>query len=131
MTRAMLVTVLARYDGVDTATGATWYEKGVAWAAANNISSGADLDAPVSREQLATMLYRYAVSSGLDTTASGTLTGFTDAGSVSGYASDAMAWAVGAGLISGNPDGTLAPRDSATRGEVAAILMRFCENVMK
>lgn len=131
MTRGMLVTVLARYDGVDTSAGTVWYEKGAEWAAANGVSSGADLDAPVSREQLATMLYRYAASSGMSTAAAGALTGFTDAGSVSGYASDAMAWAVGAGLISGNPDGTLAPRDSATRGEVAAILMRFCENVMK
>lgn len=131
MTRGMLVTVLARYDGVDTTTGATWYETGVAWAAANNISSGADLDMPVSREQLATMLYRYAVSSGLDTTASGSLTGFTDAGSVSGYAADAMAWAVGTGLIGGTDKGELNPNGSATRAEVAAILMRFCENVMK
>lgn len=131
MTRGMLVTVLARYDGVDTASGATWYEKGVEWAAANNISSGADLDAPVSREQLATMLYRYAAFSGLDTTASGALTGFADAGSVSGYAADAMAWAVGMGLIGGTDKGELDPKGSATRAEVAAILMRFCENVMK
>lgn len=131
MTRGMLVTVLARYDGVDTASGATWYEKGVEWAAANNISSGADLDAPVSREQLATMLYRYAAFSGLDTAASGALTGFADAGSVSGYAADAMAWAVGMGLIGGTDKGELDPKGSATRAEVAAILMRFCENVMK
>lgn len=131
MTRGMLVTVLARYDGMDTTTGATWYETGVAWAAANNISSGTDLDAPVSREQLATMLYRYAASNGLDTTASGALTGYADAGSVSGYASDAMAWAVGAGLIGGTDKGELNPTGSATRAEVAAILMRFCENVMK
>lgn len=131
MTRGMLVTVLARYDGVDTTTGATWYETGVAWAATNNISSGTDLDAPVSREQLATMLYRYTTSSGLDTTASGALTGFADAGSVSSYASDAMAWAVGAGLIGGTDKGELNPTGSATRAEVAAILMRFCENVMK
>lgn len=131
MTRGMLVTVLARYDGVDTSAGATWYEKGVEWAAANSISSGADLDAPVSREQLVTMLYRYAASSGLDTSAGGALTGFADAGSVSGYAASAMAWAVGTGLISGNADGELAPQSSATRAEVAVILMRFCENVMK
>ena len=131
MTRGMMVTVLARYDGVDTTTGATWYEKGVDWAAANNISSGADLDAPVSREQLATMLYRYAVASGLNTAASGSLNGFADAGSVSDYAADAMAWAVGAGLIGGTDKGELNPGGSATRAEVATILMRFCENVVK
>ncbi|MBD5170035.1 MAG: S-layer homology domain-containing protein [Oscillibacter sp.] len=131
MTRGMMVTVLARYDGVDTTTGATWYEKGVDWAAANNISSGADLDAPVSREQLATMLYRYAVASGLNTAASGSLNGFADAGSVSNYAADAMAWAVGAGLIGGTDKGELNPGGSATRAEVATILMRFCENVVK
>lgn len=131
MTRGMMVTVLARYDGVDTSAGATWYEKGVEWAAENNISSGADLDAPVSREQLAAMLYRYAAASGLDTAASSELTGFADAGDVSGYAAEAMAWAVGAGLIGGMDKGELNPSGSATRAEVATILMRFCENVMK
>ncbi len=131
MTRGMMVTVLARYDGVDTSAGTTWYEKGVEWAAANNISSGADLDAPVSREQLAAMLYRYAAASGLDTAASSELTGFADAGDVSGYAAEAMAWAVGAGLIGGTDKGELNPSGSATRAEVATILMRFCENVMK
>lgn len=131
MTRGMMVTVLARYDGVDTSAGATWYEKGVEWAAANGISSGVDLDTPVSREQLAAMLYRYAAASGLDTAASGALTGFADAGSVSDYAAEAMAWAVGAGLIGGTDKGELNPTGSATRAEVAAILMRFCENVMK
>ncbi len=131
MTRGMMVTVLARYDGVDTSAGATWYEKGVEWAAENNISSGADLDAPVSREQLAAMLYRYAAASGLDTAASSELTGFADAGDVSGYAAEAMAWAVGAGLIGGTDKGELNPSGSATRAEVATILMRFCENVMK
>lgn len=131
MTRGMMVTVLARYDGVDTSAGATWYEKGVEWAAANGISSGVDLDTPVSREQLAAMLYRYAAASGLDTAASGALTGFADAGSVSDYAAEAMVWAVGAGLIGGTDKGELNPTGSATRAEVAAILMRFCENVMK
>ncbi len=131
MTRGMMVTVLARYDGVDTSAGATWYEKGVEWAAENNISSGADLDVPVSREQLAAMLYRYAAASGLDTAASSELTGFADAGDVSGYAAEAMAWAVGAGLIGGTDKGELNPSGSATRAEVATILMRFCENVMK
>lgn len=131
MTRGMMVTVLARYDGVDTSAGATWYEKGVGWAAANGISSGADLDTPVSREQLAAMLYRYAAASGLDTTASGALTGFADAESVSDYAAEAMVWAVGAGLIGGTDKGELNPNGSATRAEVATILMRFCENVMK
>lgn len=131
MTRGMMVTVLARYDGVDISAGATWYEKGVEWAAENNISSGADLDAPVSREQLAAMLYRYAAASGLDTAASSELTGFADAGDVSGYAAEAMAWAVGAGLIGGTDKGELNPSGSATRAEVATILMRFCENVMK
>lgn len=131
MTRGMMVTVLARYDGVDISAGATWYEKGVEWAAENNISSGADLDAPISREQLAAMLYRYAAASGLDTAASSELTGFADAGDVSGYAAEAMAWAVGAGLIGGTDKGELNPSGSATRAEVATILMRFCENVMK
>ena len=131
MTRAMLVTVLARYDGVDTAGGGTWYEKGADWAKSNGVSNGSDLDAPVTREQLATMLYRYAASAGLNTAASGSLDGFADVSNVSGYASEAMRWAVGTGLISGRDGSVLAPQDTATRAEVATILMRFCENVQQ
>lgn len=129
MTRAMLITVLARYDGADT-EGESWYEKALAWASARGISSGENPDTPVSREQMAAMLYRYAAFIGKDSGMRGDLTGFADGDSVSGYAGEAMAWAVGAGIIGGTDKGLLAPRNGATRAEAAAILMRFCMNIL-
>lgn len=124
MTRAMIVTVLARLENVDTSTGATWYEAGQQWAIANGISDGSNLEASLTREQLATMLYRYAGSPAV----SGSLNQFSDVSSVSNYATDAMAWAVQNGLISGMGNDTLAPQGQATRAQVAAILQRFLEN---
>lgn len=127
MTRAMLMTVLARFDGEDTAGGSVWYEKGMAWAVANGVSDGSNPNGSITREQFATMLWRYAGSPA----AGGSLTGFSDAGSVSGYATDAMRWAVSTGIISGMGNGLLAPQGNATRAQVAAILMRFTENLTK
>lgn len=122
MTRAMLMTVLARYDGEDTTTGATWYEKGMDWAKAKGVSDGTNPDANVTREQLATMLYRYAGSPEHN----GALDRFPDADAVNSYAADAMRWAVENGIIGGMGDGTLNPQGDATRAEVAAVLARFC-----
>ncbi len=127
MTRAMLLTVLARYDGIDVDGGAVWYEKGVSWAVERGISSGEDLEQPVSREQLATMLYRYAASAGVDNDSRASLEDFADADRISAYAAQAMAWAVETGLIGGTDRGELLPQSSATRSEAATILMRFCE----
>ena len=121
MSRGMIVTVLARFDGVDTSAGASWYEAGVQWAVEAGISDGSGLDQPLTREQLATMLHRYAGSPAV----TGGADAFPDAGSVSDFAADAMAWAVENGLISGMGDGTLAPQGQATRVQVAAILQRF------
>ena len=121
MSRAMIVTVLARMEGVDTASGVNWYDAGVQWAVAQGISDGTNLDQPLTREQLATMLYRYA---GQPDTA-GSLSAFPDGGQVSGYATQAMAWAVENGLIGGTGAGTLNPQGEASRVEVAAILQRF------
>ena len=110
----------------------TWYTSAVAWASANGIVSGvgsgrfAPMEA-ITREQLAAMLYRYARYSGLDTSAKGDLSKFTDGGCVSAWASDAMAWAVGAGLLSGKTANVIDPTGAATRAEVATILMRFAE----
>ena len=123
MTRAMLMTVLARLDGEDTTGGGIWYEKGIAWAIANGVSDGSAPSAPVTREQLATALWRYAGSPAV----SDSLASYSDADSVSAYARDAMRWAVSTGVISGMGDGVLAPRNSATRAQVAAILMRYVE----
>ena len=121
-TRAMLMTVLARYAGEDTTGGATWYEKGMNWAKAKGVSDGTNPNANITREQLVTMMYRYAGSPKAD----GKLDSFSDAASVSTYAADAMQWAVANGIVNGS-NGKLNPQDNATRAEVAAILMRFCE----
>ncbi|MCB6694859.1 CocE/NonD family hydrolase [Agathobaculum butyriciproducens] len=121
-TRAMLMTVLARYAGEDTTGGATWYEKGMNWAKAKGVSDGTNPNANITREQLVTMMYRYAGSPKAD----GKLDSFSDAASVRTYAADAMQWAVANGIVNGS-NGKLNPQDNATRAEVAAILMRFCE----
>lgn len=143
MTRAMLVTVLYRLEGEPTVTGRSsftdvrsgaYYEKSVIWAAANGIVTGTDStsfspDTKVTREQLAAILYRYAQYRKLDTDASAKLNSFTDAGSVSAYASEALGWAVSEGLING-ASGKLMPKGDATRAQVAAILHRFVKNVL-
>ena len=121
-TRGMLMTVLARYAGTDTTDGATWYEKGMEWAKTNGVSDGTNPNADITREQLVTMMYRYAGSPKAD----GKLDSFSDAASVSTYAADAMQWAVANGIVNGS-NGKLNPQNNATRAQVAAILMRFCE----
>ena len=121
MTRGMVNTVLARLAGVDTAGGATWYEKGTEWAKAAGISDGTNPTGMVTREQLAAILYRNAGSPAT----SGNLDIFLDSGRVSAYATDAMRWAVEQGIISGMGDGRLDPKGNATRAQVAAMLMRF------
>ncbi len=121
-TRGMLMTVLARYAGEDTTGGAPWYQKGMEWAKAHGVSDGTNPEVNITREQLVTMLYRYAGSPA----ASGSLDNFSDASTVSSYAVNAMQWAVANGIVNGS-NGKLNPQDNATRAEVAAILMRFCE----
>lgn len=121
MSRAMLMTVLASLDGADTSSGGTWYAGGVEWAVAHGISDGSNPERAITREQLAAMLYRCAGSPRAD---SKTLA-FSDAQSVSGYAQEAMCWAVERGLLCGYGNGLLAPKDSATRAEVAAVLRQY------
>ncbi|MDO4515543.1 MAG: S-layer homology domain-containing protein [Bacillota bacterium] len=125
MTRAQLMTVLARFDGQDTNGGATWYEKGMEWAKANGVSDGSNPSGSITREQLATMLWRYSGSPVVE----GSMDHFTDAEAVSDYAADAMRWAVETGLISGVDNNTLDPQGNATRAQLATILMRFCQNL--
>ena len=127
MTRAMLMTVLARFDGQDTEGGEIWYEKGMAWAQDKGVSDGTNPAAPSTREQVVTMLYRYAGSPA----AEGEIDRFSDADRVSPYAADAMCWAVGTGIIEGMGDNTLAPQDGATRAQIATMLQRFCVNLIK
>ena len=136
-TRGMVVTILWRLDGSPawtTASGfsdveeSAYYAEAVGWASANGIVGGYDNETfgpgdPITREQMAAILYRFAQTQGWDTTASADLSSYTDASQISAYALTALQWANGAGLIAGS-GGALLP---ATRAQVAAILMRLCE----
>ena len=128
-TRGMIVTILARVEGVNT-NGNPWYAAGQKWAMDNGISDGTNMPGVITREQLATILYRYAKQKGYDVSKSAALTGFSDADKVSGYAAEAMQWAVAEGLLQGS-NGKLNPQGSATRAQVATILMRFMEKIAK
>ena len=112
----------------------SWYGPAVYWARANGIVTGTSdttftPDRPVTRQEMAAILHRYAEFAGYDVSASADLSGYTDAGDIAGYAQTAMAWANGVGLVTGTSDTTLSPTGSAVRGQVATILMRFLEHV--
>ena len=124
MTRAMVWAILARIDG-ETVTGSSWIETARAWAMSEGVSDGTDANGLVTREQLATMLWRYAGEPDSEYS----LSAFTDAASVSEWAETAMSWAVENGLITGVTANTLVPSGSATRAQCAAILMRYVENI--
>ena len=142
-TRGMIVTILWRLEDSPEADGQTgftdvadgaWYADAVNWAAEQGIVEGYDNGGfgpgdIITREQMALILYRYAQYKGYDTSATGALDGFADAGAVSGWAEDAVAWAVGAGLMEGKGGDMLDPTGTATRAEAAAILTRFCQNI--
>lgn len=128
-TRGMIVTILARVEGVNT-TGNPWYAAGQKWAMQNDISDGTNMPGVITREQLATILYRYAKQKGYDVSKSAALTGFVDSDKVSSYAFDAMQWAVAEELLKGS-NGKLDPQGSATRAQVATILMRFMQKYEK
>ena len=118
-TRGQLMTVLARLSGADTSGNAI--EKGVAWAVANGVSDGTNPDGSITREQLVTMIYRFCGSPAV----TGDLSAYTDAGSVSDWAKDAMLWAVSNGISSGRTDTTFDPNASVTREELVTMLWRF------
>ena len=141
-TRAQLVTILYRLEGEPAVSGdlpftdveaGIWYTDAILWAAQNNIVNGvSDTEfAPgddLTRQQLVTILYRYAEAKGYDVSASADLSGYPDAGQVQDYAQPAMAWAVAEGIVEGM-DGNLNPAGNASRAQIATILMRFCEDV--
>ncbi len=143
-TRGMLVTILYRLEGEPAVTGEAgfddvaagqWYTDAVIWAAANDIVNGIGdnqfgPENTLTREQLVTMLYRYAQNKGYDVTASADLSGYPDAGQIQSWAQEAMTWAVAEGIVEGM-DGNLNPAGNATRAQIATILMRFCEGVAK
>ncbi len=128
MTRAMVWAILARIDG-ETVTGAAWATDARAWAMAEGVSDGTDPNGLVTREQFATMLYRYAVAKGYDVSIgeSTNILSYADFASISEYAIPAMQWACGSGIVTGVTDSTLAPQGTATRAQCAAMLMRFAE----
>ena len=142
-TRGMIVTILYRLEDTPAVSSMAdftdvetdqWYSDAIAWAAANSIVGGYGNglfgpDDPITREQLATILYRYAQYKDYDTASSADLSRYADFEQVSEWAQEAMAWANGEGIISGTSAVTLAPKDSATRAQAAVMLMRFCENI--
>lgn len=130
LTRAMAWTILARLDGVDTDGGATWYSIAQEWAIAKGISDGTEPMADITREQLVTMLYRFAEMNGADVTQGGMgIKEYEDYAEISDWALTAMAWAVNNGVIEGDA-GLLRPTAACTRAEAAAILMRSCDNIL-
>lgn len=143
-TRAQVVTVLYRLAGQPAADwenpfwdvpASAWFHDAVTWAWENDITGGVSsthfgAGNAVTREQLATFLYRYAQDQGYDTSARADLSGYSDAGLVSSYATEALSWANATGLITGTTGTTLSPKGSATRAQVATILSRFCQDVI-
>ena len=143
-TRAQVVTVLYRLAGQPAADwenpfwdvpASAWFHDAVTWAWENDITGGVSsthfgAGNAVTREQLATFLYRYAQDQGYDTSARADLSGYSDAGLVSSYATEALSWANATGLITGTTATTLSPQGSATRAQVATILSRFCQDVI-
>lgn len=138
LSRAMVATVLYRQAGSPAVTGSStfpdlkddWYADAVAWAQEAKVVIGDDKglfrpDDDVTREEMVTMLYRFAASQNMDTTTTGDLSNFTDASSVQSYATEPMTWAVGNGIILGMGNNELAPRESATRAQFAAITARL------
>ena len=144
MTRAMMVTVIYRLENEPKTSGVipfddvkegTWYTDAVIWAFENGIvygtGNGFEPDVSVTREQMATLLYRYMHFLEFDTGERGDLSRFSDGSKVSSWAADAMAWAVGVGLFRGDDLGCLNPRDDATRAEVATLMERLVTMMVK
>lgn len=141
--RAMIVTMLYRLEGSPAVSGSAsfpdvaagqWCADAVAWASANGIVTGYDNgnfgpEDTITREQLAVIFYRYAAYKGYDKTPAASLDSYADAAKVSPYATQAMGWAIGTGLITGTSDTTLSPGGFATRAQAAVILTRFCQNL--
>lgn len=129
MADSPVVNYLMDYD--DVAEG-SWYAEAIRWATSAGVVGGYGNGTfgpndPITREQMAVMLYRYAQHMGYDVTARADLTGYIDADQISGYAAEALAWANVEGIVNGTSDTTLAPKGSATRAQAAVMLMRFCQ----
>ena len=127
LTRAMVWTIIARMSGVDTTGGSSWYAKAQEWVVVNGISDGENPTAAITRQELVTMLYRYAQIKGYDVSVgeSTNILSYVDATSISEYAMSAFQWACGSGLTEGDENGALTPLATATRAQAAAMIMRF------
>ena len=127
LTRAMVWTIIARMSGVDTTGGSSWYAKAQEWVITNGISDGENPTAAITRQELVTMLYRYAQIKGYDVSVgeSTNILSYVDATSISEYAMSAFQWACGSGLTEGDENGALTPLATATRAQAAAMIMRF------
>ena len=119
--RAMVITMLARLDGADTEGGSVWYEKAVAWAIRTGVSDGSQLDASITRQQIVTMLWRFAGSPEPQSS----LHGYRDLDQIADYAIEAMTWAVEQKIIQGIGDGLLDPNGTATRAQIAEIFRNY------
>ena len=143
LNRAMLVTILWRQEGQPKAEASSftdltqdWYKAAVDWAAAEGIVKGMSETTfapndPITREQMAAILYRYAEFKGADVSGITELSAYIDAGSISDWAEDALGWAVDSGLMKGVTETTLQPQGNATRAQVAVLMQRLCENILK
>jgi len=144
-TRAMVVTILYRLEGQPTVSGGAtfadvlpgqWYSDAVAWAQSTGVVFGYSDTAfgpqdLVTREQIAAILFRYTARKNAAVSVRSDLASFKDAGEISAWASDSIQWANAVGMINGRTPDTIVPRGTATRAELAAILMRFCEYVLR
>ena len=131
LTRAMVWTMLARLDGVDTEGGATWYSKAQDWAMSLDVSDGTNPMGEITRQELVTMLWRYAYVCDADMTLGDdtNILSYIDIDKVSDWAVEAFQWCCGAGIIEGDENGALNPTAGCTRAEAAAMFMRLCKNV--
>ena len=130
LTRAMVWTIIARAEGVDTTGGSSWYAKAQEWVVAKGISDGENPSAAITRQELVTMLYRYAQLKGYDVNIGEetNILSYVDFDSISEYAISAFQWACGSGLIEGDENGAVTPTATATRAQAAAIFMRYLES---
>ena len=126
MSRAMTVTILSRFEEEIPTVDGAWYESARVWGMENGICDGTRMEEDVTREQLATMLWRYARYRDWDVSARGDVSAFSDADKISPFADDAITWATGTGILGGKGEGILDPGGKATRAEFAAMLNRFC-----
>ncbi len=142
VTRGMFVTVLYRLENEPAAKKASftdiergsYYENAVAWASENALVNGISENefAPeeaITREQMAAILYRYAKFKGMDMTVQSQKNRYTDSGEIEAYAAEAVLWASEYGILTGHADGRFAPKDNAERAQMAAVFMRFIENL--